>query len=88
MMRADGGIIPEEGWRPAETLPRTDIRVLLIEGYCLVPWMQDHIARGFRCGGFAAKRVWVTDPGYLEPQDEQADAFGVDEAVREIESGI
>jgi len=57
--------IPEDGWRPLDTKPDQDVRVLFIEGYGMVAWMETSIAQNFTTDGVKSFRVWVTTDSYL-----------------------
>ena len=54
----------------------------------MVAWMETRYARNFTTEGVRSFRVWVTDPSWCDETSEQPDAFGVERAVQEIESGV
>jgi hypothetical protein len=84
----------QDGWKDMYDMPE-NIRILFIEGYCHVPWMETSYVRcppldGTDVRPFRSKevfRVWCTDPSYLDESNVSPDAFGVKRAQDEIKSG-
>ena len=84
----------DDNWRPLDDMP-TEVSVLFIEGFCQVPfyqnefWTCDTVATmgGRPFDAVNTYRVWCTDPSFLDSKDIQPDAFGMDQCIKEIESG-
>ena len=83
-----------DGWRPLSTMPESDVHILFIEGYCMVPWMEKKFAAAIDQGsgtGIRTFRVWLSDPHELQHSQGSSaspDAFGIDRCIQEIESGV
>lgn len=77
----------DDGRRPPESMPSDGVRILFIEGYCQVSWMETHIVNNLTGGGVQTFRVWVTDPAFLSEDSPRPDAFGIEKCIEEIESG-
>ena len=86
----------DDKWRPLHDMP-DEINVLFIEGLCSVPWFQN---RFWTCppitgdrrpfSSMKSYRVWCFDGDEYEldaSSDIEPDAYGMEECVKEIESG-
>ena len=80
--------VPEDGWRPRDTMPDQDVRILFLEGFGQAVWMETTIAQNFTTGGVQSFRVWVSDPSWLDGGSCSPDVYGMERANQEIESGL
>jgi hypothetical protein len=87
----DDSHVAPDGWRPLEDMPE-DLKVLFIEGYSQVSWMETHMQRkGYVQGvspfaGIQTFWVWCTKPDHQ--LESRPDTFGLDRCIEEIESGL
>lgn len=87
-MEESQALVPEDGWRPLNTMPDQDVRILFIEGCGMVPWMETRIVDNFTTDGVQSFRVCVCDPSWLDSDSRPPDAFGMERTIQEIESGL
>ena len=83
----------DDGWKDLNDMP-DDLRILFLEGYCQVPWMETSFVRCPPIGGVTRPfrpskifRVWCSDPSYLGENEVKPDAYGVKRCQDEIRSG-